>query len=513
MKMDGGIGGVMANYETYFDANKEAGLFDAAGLNRDRSQVRQNTTYGVNFMLSPAAVLLAARLGDVLGFMLSGAAIFLLSGGVAARDPQAMAVGVVFVATIYALLADRGRFYSLEAIMRPLLRMDDILIATVLAAIALAGAALAFGAAPDYAPAWIAGFTALSFVTIVLLRYGARAVALALSRRGVIGSNMAVLGAGLQAQQFLRKYEKVGPYFSVITGVFDIDAIGGVCAGHTVRGNIDTLVRLVRSQKIDNVVIAMPLSGDVRITEAIERLKELPVNVHLSTELVGYELNLDPAPGDFAAFPMFAVSRRPISGASFVLKAIEDIVLASVALVALLPLFLLVAALIKLDSRGPVFFKQKRLGFNNKPFEIFKFRSMYHHHAPDGEGVVQQATKRDPRVTRIGRILRATSLDELPQLLNVLNGSMSLVGPRPHALSHNEEYGRIIRGYFSRHRVKPGITGLAQVKGLRGETSDIRLMEERIRYDIEYANNWSLFLDIKILVMTVLVVLFQKSAY
>lgn len=513
MKMDGRTGGVMASYETYFDATEEVGLFKVVDRNKDRQDIRQNATRGANFMLSPAAVLMAARIGDVLGFILSGVAIFLLSGGAAARDPQAMAVCVVFIATVYALLADRGRFYNLEAIMRPLLRMDDILIATGLAAVALAGVALAFGAADDYAPAWIAGFAALSFATIVLLRYGARAVSLALSRRGVIGSNMAVLGTGLHAQQFLRKYEKVGPYFSVVSGVFDIDDIGGDCAGHTVKGGLDTLVRLVRSQKIDDVVIAMPLNGDLRITDAIEQLKELPVNVHLSTELVGYELNLDPAPGGFAAFPMFAVSRRPISGASFVLKAIEDIVLASVALVALLPLFLLVAALIKLDSRGPVFFKQKRLGFNNKPFEIFKFRSMYHHRAPEDEGFVQQATKRDPRVTRIGRILRATSLDELPQLLNVLNGSMSLVGPRPHALSHNEEYGRIIRGYFSRHRVKPGITGLAQVKGLRGETSDIRLMEERIRYDIEYANNWSLFLDIKILVMTVLVVLFQKAAY
>jgi putative colanic acid biosynthesis UDP-glucose lipid carrier transferase len=170
-----------------------------------------------------------------------------------------------------------------------------------------------------------------------------------------------------------------------------------------------------------------------------------------------------------------------------------------------------VAIAIKLDTPGPVFFKQRRLGFNNREFEIYKFRSMRHRAQPEAR--TPQASRNDPRITRVGRIIRKTSIDELPQLFNVLNGTMSLVGPRPHALDHNEEYSRQIRGYFARHKVKPGITGWAQVNGLRGETETLDKMEARIRHDVYYAENWSLFFDIRILIQTVLVVLFQRSAY
>lgn len=209
---------------------------------------------------------------------------------------------------------------------------------------------------------------------------------------------------------------------------------------------------------------------------------------------------------------MFEVERRPIAGWSSLIKAVEDYAFASLALILLSPLLILTAIAIKIDDpKGPVFFMQKRLGFNNRVFEIYKFRSMYQN-SDDGD-VVRQATKGDPRVTRVGRFIRATSIDELPQLLNVINGSMSLVGPRPHALSHNEEYGRRIRGYFTRHKVKPGITGWAQVNGLRGETELLEKMEDRIRHDVYYAENWSLLFDIRILVMTVLVLFFQKTAY
>ena len=166
---------------------------------------------------------------------------------------------------------------------------------------------------------------------------------------------------------------------------------------------------------------------------------------------------------------------------------------------------------IRLDSPGPVLFRQKRVGFNNQVFEIFKIRTMYHreHHG----GMVAQARRDDPRVTRVGRLLRRTSLDELPQLLNVLNGTMSLVGPRPHALSHDRDFSRAVSGYFSRHKVRPGITGWAQVNGLRGEIDTSEKLQARVAHDIHYAENWSLLFDLRILVVTAFVVLFQRNAY
>ncbi len=170
-----------------------------------------------------------------------------------------------------------------------------------------------------------------------------------------------------------------------------------------------------------------------------------------------------------------------------------------------------IALAIKLDSSGPVLFRQKRYGFSNQIFDIYKFRTM--RNEPECVGRTVQATRDDPRVTRLGRILRSMSLDELPQLFNVLNGTMSLVGPRPHAIDHNEEYSKSIRGYFARHRVKPGLTGWAQVNGLRGETKTVEAMEARVKHDIYYVENWSLFFDLQILAMTAIICLTRRNAY
>lgn len=208
---------------------------------------------------------------------------------------------------------------------------------------------------------------------------------------------------------------------------------------------------------------------------------------------------------------MFEVVTRPISGWGYLLKTMEDYLLATIALFLLSPLFLIVAIAIRVESKGPVFFRQPRLGFNNQQFDIYKFRSMYLHNPEPG--VIKQAGKDDPRITRVGRIIRRTSIDELPQLLNVLEGTMSLVGPRPHAITHNEEFGRDVRGYFARHKVKPGITGWAQANGYRGETDTREKIEARVQHDVYYAENWSLMFDIRIMIITVLVVLFQRSAY
>lgn len=419
---------------------------------------------------------------------------------------------VVFVTLFYIAIARQSKLYSLSVIMRWVSRVDDIVISIITAFLFFLGFAKSFGIFELITQIWVLYFAGLSVLLTVTGRSIASVIIGGLSRRHVIGRNVVVLGAGEQSKRLIKRMNRTHPHFVNLVGVFDPDrAVAGSLGGLPVLGGLEDALRYARQRRIDDVIVAMPWHDDRRVMDIIEALKELPVNVHLSTDLVGFELAFRPVMGDISELPLFEVVQRPISGWSSALKTVEDYVLAGIGLAMISPLLLLLAVLIKLDSPGPVFFKQKRLGFNNEVFEIFKFRSMYHREVP--EQVVRQASRSDPRITRVGRIIRATSLDELPQLLNVLNGTMSLVGPRPHALSHNEEYGRRIRGYFARHRVKPGITGWAQVNGLRGETETLDKMEARIRYDVYYTENWSLFFDLKILIMTALLVLFQKNAY
>jgi putative colanic acid biosynthesis UDP-glucose lipid carrier transferase len=200
-----------------------------------------------------------------------------------------------------------------------------------------------------------------------------------------------------------------------------------------------------------------------------------------------------------------------MSGWGGAVKWIEDKVLATMLLVGLAPLMAAIAVAIKMDSPGPVLFRQRRYGFNNEDIEVLKFRTMYHFRPPE-VGFVQ-ATRDDPRVTRLGALLRKSSLDELPQLLNVLGGSMSLIGPRPHAIAHNEQFVPLVASYDARHKVKPGITGWAQVNGFRGETDNIEKMRARVEHDIYYIENWSLWFDLKILILTALVVWTHPNAY
>lgn len=448
-------------------------------------------------------------------------ALLILSGSLAMRlvgvaGPEAFArdvFAVTLVAVVYLERAGAAGLYETAALMRPVSRLDGILLALATAVAAVAAVVYGFGVADRSQPFVALWFFGVAFVALAASRLAAFKLLDRLSRRGVIGRNLVVLGSDEQARRFLRRLAQTNPYFVKVVGVFDdrAERAPDRVEGYPVLGGLDDLLRHARDRRIDDVVVALPWNADHRVVDIVERLKELPLHVYLSSDLVGFELTFRAALGHTAELPMFEVAEKPISGWRAVLKTVEDYVLATAALVLIAPLLLVIAVAIKIDTPGPVFFMQQRLGFNNKPFAIFKFRSMHHQAAP--EGTVRQAKRGDPRVTRVGRFIRATSLDELPQLLNVLNGTMSLVGPRPHALSHNEEYGRQIRGYFARHKVKPGITGWAQVNGLRGETEALELMEARVRHDVYYADNWSLFLDIRILVMTVLTVFFHKTAY
>ncbi|QRG05075.1 undecaprenyl-phosphate glucose phosphotransferase [Xanthobacter dioxanivorans] len=292
---------------------------------------------------------------------------------------------------------------------------------------------------------------------------------------------------------------------------FSLSAPNETETGALDASDADTLksaLQFARQNRIEEILLAMPWSNIERLEAVRSRLRALPIPVKLLPDEAVSEL-LDAPRVDFGASIAIEVQRAPLSRLELAQKRALDISVASVALTLLLPLFLVLAVAIKLDSRGPVIFRQRRNGFGGREFTIYKFRSMTV--MEDGSKVVQ-AQRNDKRVTRIGRFLRASSLDELPQVLNVLFGHMSIVGPRPHAIAHDDAYSKLIAGYAFRHHVKPGITGWAQVQGLRGETAELEQMARRIEMDLWYINNWSILIDIKIILKTFIEVL-RKDAY
>ncbi len=274
-------------------------------------------------------------------------------------------------------------------------------------------------------------------------------------------------------------------------------------------GNLGQLAEYVRAQHIDMIYITLPMTAQPRILALLEALHDTTASIYFAPDIFLCDL-IQARVQTIGGLPVVAVCESPFYGMDGLLKRASDIVLASAILVLIAPLMLAIAFAVKAGSPGPVLFKQRRYGLDGREIFVYKFRSMST--LEDG-GVVTQATRGDPRVTRLGAVLRKYSLDELPQFVNVLQGRMSVVGPRPHAVVHNEMYRKLIPSYMVRHKVRPGITGLAQVNGLRGETDTLDKMRARVEYDLAYLRNWSLLLDLKIVFMTVVVVLGKQNAY
>ncbi len=274
-------------------------------------------------------------------------------------------------------------------------------------------------------------------------------------------------------------------------------------------GTIDELVEGARRGEIENIYITFPMRAEERTKRVLTRLADSTASVYVVPDFFVFEL-LHSRWTNIGGLPAVSVFDNPFYGVDGLVKRLADLVFASVFLaVAALPMAV-IALLVRLTSRGPALFRQTRYGLDGRPIKVWKFRTMT---VAEDSGEVRQATKNDSRVTRLGAILRSTSLDELPQLINVLAGTMSLVGPRPHANQHNESYRKVIQGYMLRHKVKPGITGLAQVNGWRGETDTLDKMKKRVEFDHQYIREWSPWLDIKILFKTVLTVLSKQNAY
>ena len=267
-------------------------------------------------------------------------------------------------------------------------------------------------------------------------------------------------------------------------------------------GNVSELPLLIDEHAIDTVYIVTPLESSTVLEELYFVLLDKHVTIHWIPDIFSLRL-INHSVKEIAGIPVLTLSETPLTGISRLAKSVEDKILSSLILIAISPVLLVIALLIKIDSPGPVFFRQNRTGWNGKTFSIWKFRSMVAQIQVLDNAVVKQAERNDPRITKIGAFIRKTSIDELPQLFNVITGDMSLVGPRPHAVQHDEVYSERINDYYARHNIKPGMTGLAQVRGYRGETKEIDQMTKRIESDIEYINNWSIWLDLSILIRTI----------
>lgn len=289
-----------------------------------------------------------------------------------------------------------------------------------------------------------------------------------------------------------------------VVGFFDNSASLEILRNSDVPllGQISTVAEYCKIHNIDHVYIALPMDAQPRILQLLDELRDTTVSIYFLPDLFLYDM-IQARIGSMNGIPVVGVCESPFLGVNGLIKRISDIILTSVILVMISPILLALAIGVKLSSPGPILFKQHRYGLDGNKILVYKFRSMRVHKENE---FVKQATKNDDRITPFGQFIRKTSLDELPQFINVLQGRMSIVGPRPHAVSHNEEYRKLIKGYMVRHMVKPGVTGWAQVNGFRGETQTLDKMESRIRYDLDYLRHWSLYLDLWIIFRTVIVV-------
>ena len=401
--------------------------------------------------------------------------------------------------------------YRFETITRfPLqLGATSLSLSAVMAALAMAGY---FTKTADiFSRLWLVTWFFMAYAGVIVVRVIMVRRIEKWRAQGGLRRRIAIVGAGAKGRRLVRHLKNAPEENFTLVGVFENNfSPGDEIEGMPIQGRVRDLVADASSLDIDEIIVALPGDAHDILTNVMEELRTVPADVTLCPDTIGLTM---PILGieEVNGLGLLRIYRRPMSGWNRVMKAIEDRVLAIVLFVLFSPVLLIISVAIKLDSSGPLLFRQRRLGFNNNSFVLYKFRTMYAESSDDL--IVPQAQRADPRVTRVGSLLRRTSLDELPQLINVLKGEMSLVGPRPHAIAHNEHYATLIDQYLGRHRVKPGITGWAQVHGHRGETQTVEKMRARVEFDLFYIDHWSLWFDLRILLMTPFVGFVHRNAY
>lgn len=376
-----------------------------------------------------------------------------------------------------------------------------------------------------YSRIFVAELYIVGFLLQCISHYVVRTLSFAVNKRSHATDNVIIVGHG-QLASYLEHKITSNPWLNQrIVGTVSIEE-EELNMGRSLKksstneytsvrsiqlGQVSELPNLIDEHDINTIYIVTPLESSKVLEELYFILLDKHVSIHWIPDIFSLRL-INHSVREIAGIPVLTLSETPLTGISKLTKAIEDKALSIIILLLICPILFVTAIAIKLDTAGPIFFRQKRTGWNGKTFSIWKFRSMYAHQQDNDNDELKQAEKSDARITKVGAFIRKTSIDELPQILNVLMGDMSLVGPRPHAVQHDEVYAKRIDDYYARHNIKPGITGLAQVRGYRGETKEFDQMNKRIESDIEYINNWSIWLDLSILVRTT-AVFTGKSAY
>ncbi|MGF6903727.1 undecaprenyl-phosphate glucose phosphotransferase [Paraburkholderia sp. GAS348] len=358
---------------------------------------------------------------------------------------------------------------------------------------------------------WLVYWTAITGGALIASRLATYSILRSVRYAGMNLRNVAVVGCGAHCQHVVRKVEASPSSGFRASAMFDVRPVSGaVPAGVPRFDDFHKFSEYVRSNSVQEIWLALPLSEETTILRFVKEFRDDLVNIRFIPDVRSVAL-FDAGMIDLIGAPAINLMASPLPPHALAQKELFDRVFAAVALLVLTPLLTVISIMVKLSSNGPVFFTQYRKGADGRVFKIYKFRTMRVH--AEKTGVVTQAMKGDPRITNVGGFLRRTSLDELPQFFNVLRGEMSVVGPRPHALEHDNLYQKVVNGYIHRYRIKPGITGWAQVNGLRGETDRVEKMQQRVEYDLYYLRNWSFGFDMRIVAATLVKGLVHSNAY
>ena len=430
-------------------------------------------------------------------------------------EPASYLWTALFAATLFVGGFERLGGYRLSQLLKLRWQLTRALIMWSVTLSFLFVAAFAGNMSDTYSRGWVLAWFIEAPTLLLIGRSVLHFILTRWVQDGRLARNIVIVGAGNEGQRLIAKLSQFEDKSINFCGVFD-DRQTGLSSsvfGHDVLGTTDDLIRIARRVPIDEVIIAMPLHAEERLKALFWKLKGIAIDLRLSVEPMADKFE-SRGLSHVGTIPVLDIADRPLKHWRATAKWIEDKVLSTILLTFFGPLMTITALLIKADSRGPIFFKQERFGFNNNVINILKFRTMYVDQCDHSGG--QRTVQNDLRVTRVGRILRALSIDELPQLINVLRGEMSVVGPRPHAVAMRAGgrlYGDAVHVYIHRHRVKPGITGWAQVNGLRGEVDTIEKAAARVAHDIYYIDHWSLWLDCKIILKTVKILMSRDNAY
>lgn len=415
-----------------------------------------------------------------------------------------LATAVLSFFGIYSSVRGRGFWGHIFSLVQALLLLSML----------LACAAFITKTGEIYSRVWFVLWMVFSIAVLISFRFSLLILLRLMRKRGWNERRVVVIGLGELGSQLVETVQQaLWTGFRIVT-IFDDQPEGKprVICGIPVVKTPANLSEFLRSQphEIDELWLALPLRAEEEVKKILYQLRHHTIAIRLVLDIFGLGL-LKHSITQVDRFSMLDLNASPMVGMNRVIKAIEDRLLAMIILVLISPLFLLIALAVKLTSKGPVFFKQFRHGWDGRVIKVYKFRTMYEHQEQPGQ--VTQASANDQRVTPLGRFLRRTSLDELPQFFNVLQGRMSIVGPRPHAVQHNEFYKDSINAYMQRHKVKPGITGWAQINGWRGETETLEKMRKRIEFDLYYIENWSPLFDLRIIFLTFLRGFVSRNAY